>query len=128
MNAREPGRGTDAAWIAQARQLLDESASALDAATVSRLNRARQAALQQRRAARHWMLPAGLVSAAAVLVLAVLAWQGLAPPPRETDFPLGANNSANGDIELVSSDDGLEFYQDLEFYAWLEAQDPDLGS
>ena len=41
----------DEAWIDRAKALLDESAENLDAATLSRLNRARQAALAQRQRA-----------------------------------------------------------------------------
>ena len=131
------------AWVAQATALLDESAQQLDAATLSRLNRARQAALACRRprAARAWFLPAGLASACALL-LAVAVWH--APAPVAGSAPLvtpaaakasataSASATANGngfnanDLDMVSGDDSLEFYQDLEFYAWLDAQD--LGS
>lgn len=111
-------------WAHRARKLLDESAEGLDAATLSRLNRARQAALGQvrPRAARRWLLPAGMASAC-VLLLAVVAWHGRGPGDagRIQDLPFPAPTSS--DIDLVSSDDNLELYQDLEFYAWLDAQD-----
>jgi hypothetical protein len=114
-------------WIGRARTLLDESVDGLDAATLSRLNRARQAALAQvrPRAARRWFLPAGLAGAC-VLLLAVAAWHSHVPgaAARLPELPLTAAASPNGsDIDLVSSDDSLELYQDLEFYAWLDAQD-----
>lgn len=123
------------AWVAQATALLDESAQQLDAATLSRLNRARQAALARRRprAAHAWFLPVGLVSACALL-LAVALWHVRAPGPvagsAALATPAAATATANGsgfnanDLDMVSSDDSLEFYQDLEFYAWLDAQDP----
>jgi hypothetical protein len=118
-------------WVSQARTLLDQSTQELDAATLSRLNRVRQAALAQARprAAQRWVLPAGLASAC-VLLLAVAAWHsslhgGAAPTPA---LPLTVAASSNsGDIDLVSSDDSLELYQNLEFYAWLDAQDQDFG-
>ena len=114
-------------WVGQAKTLLDQSAEGLDAATLSRLNRVRQAALAQARsrAAQRWFLPAGLASAC-MLMLAVAAWHSYAPSgvARPPALPLTA--SANGgDIDLVSSDDSLELYQNLEFYAWLDAQDQD---
>jgi hypothetical protein len=115
----------DHSWVKQAKAVLDQSAEGLDGATASRLNRARQAALAQRARPLRWYLPAGLVSAS-VLLLALFTWHGRAPEPAE--FPLTAKNAAVSDIDLVSSDDSLEFYQDLEFYAWLDAQDQDLGS
>ncbi|MGH8040695.1 MAG: hypothetical protein ACREPN_01480 [Rudaea sp.] len=63
-------------WTEQARRLLNASAQSLDAATLSRLNRARQVALAQRTARRRtWVfLPAGLAAACAML-LAVGVWQ-----------------------------------------------------
>jgi hypothetical protein len=114
-------------WTSRARTLLDESAEGLDAATLSRLNRARQAALAQvrPRAAQRWLLPAGMASAC-LLLLAVVAWhvQGPGGAARLPELPFPASaSSASGDIDLVSSDDSLELYQDLEFYAWLDAQD-----
>lgn len=114
-------------WASRARTLLDESAEGLDAATLSRLNRARQAALAQARprAVQRWFLPAGMASAC-VLLLAVVAWHshGPAGAARLPELPFTASaSSTGGDIDLVSSDDSLELYQDLEFYAWLDAQD-----
>ena len=114
-------------WAGRARTLLDESAEGLDAATLSRLNRARQAALTQAlpRAARRWFLPAGMASAC-VLLLAVVAWHSQVPSgaARLPELPFTASaSSAGSDIDLVSGDDSLELYQDLEFYAWLDAQD-----
>ena len=125
MSAHDPNPG----WLDQARTLLDDSAAGLDAATLSRLNRARQGALAQRRrtAPRRWMLPAGLASACLALFVA-LAWHALLPSGALQELPINSRNVANADMDLVSSDDSLEMYQDLEFYAWLEAQDQDLGS
>jgi ferric-dicitrate binding protein FerR (iron transport regulator) len=114
-------------WTEDARRLLEASAQELDAATLSRLNRARQAALAQRRPrpARAWFLSAGLASACAMLVAVAVVWHapesahmkgGAAP----TESAIGA-----GDLDIVAAEDGLEFYQDLDFYAWLDAQNPD---
>lgn len=127
------------AWVARATALLDESAQQLDAATLSRLNRARQAALTRRcpRAGRPWFLPVGLASACALL-LAVAVWHVRAPTrvagsaALATPAAATASATTNGsgfnadDLNMVSGDDSLEFYQDLEFYAWLDAQN--LGS
>jgi len=117
------------AWVAQARTLLEHSAQGLDAAALSRLNRARQAALAQRRRRmpHPWWLSAGAASACALMV-AVFAWHAHVATVNSQEFPLATKNVAASDMELVSGDDSLEFYQDLEFYAWLDAQDQDLGS
>jgi len=133
MNApsnRPPDAPSGTGWIEQSKQLLDESAANLDAATVSRLNRARQAALgQRRRRVREW-LPVGAVAACTMLVALVLAQNHRHTHSGAPELPLAAHAETAGDVDLVSSEDSLEFYQDLEFYAWLEAQqqDQDLGS
>jgi len=55
-------------WIERARALLDHSAEAIDASTLSRLNRMRQAALAQHRVARpRWTIGAALAGAAAIV-------------------------------------------------------------
>jgi len=113
-------------WTEQAKELLDDSTRNLDAATLSRLNRARQRALEQARprVLRPWFLPAGLASACAVLIAVAVAWH----TPTSTVAPTltGANaGTFAGDLDMMTSDDGIEFYQDLDFYAWLDAQEKD---
>jgi hypothetical protein len=111
-------------WINQTKMLLDDSARDLDAATLSRLNRARQAALDlhRPRTTRVWLLPAGLASAACALLLAVTVWQ----PHRHADTSNGvaapSAAATTSDTDAVADDASPEFYQDLEFYAWLDAQ------
>ena len=105
-------------WTQQAKALLDASVHDLDAATLSRLNRARQAALAQRRkAAPRWFVPAGLASACA-LVLAVAVWHGRTGASRAPGDVVARAATAD-DADLVADD----FYADMEFYAWLDAQD-----
>lgn len=105
-------------WIERATALLDDSARNLDAATVSRLNRARQAALAQpRSAARRWLLGAGFAGAAAcALALAI----GLHRFGAEV-APDKAGAQAD-DVDLINADeDTLDLYENLDFYAWLGA-------
>jgi hypothetical protein len=111
-------------WLAELRARLDESAQSLDAATLSRLNRARQAALAQRRSRvlRGWWLPAAGLAASCALVLAVVAWYPSMHPAGSV--PAGHPTMSDADI---AADDGIEFYQDLEFYAWLDAQEQESG-
>ncbi len=106
-------------WTAQAKQVLDDSAQSLDAATLSRLNRARQTALatRARRPMQFWFLPAGLASACALL-LALAVWQ---PHHAGGSAASNASVASAGDADDGSADTP-EFYQDLEFYAWLDAQ------
>ena len=124
-------------WTAQAKHALDASAQNLDASTRSRLNRARQRALELARPRRFrpWFVPAGLASACAVLLAVAVVWHRpiTVAPAGGSVFTVGTPGmpSASGgglsatDLDLVSSDDGIEFYQDLDFYAWLDAQGQD---
>ncbi|HET8941689.1 MAG TPA: hypothetical protein VFN13_06865 [Rudaea sp.] len=111
-------------WTRNAKALLDVSAQSLDAATLSRLNRARQSALAQRHRRAGWWLPAGLVSAC-MLLLAVGIWQKRAPEHPATSSSASSNAMANfqpDDLQMVSGEDSLDLYQNLDFYAWLDAQ------
>ena len=61
------------AWLERSLALLQQSADGLDAATLSRLNRARQAALAQSRRATHlWWSAAFAGAFALVLALGVV--------------------------------------------------------
>lgn len=104
----------DSPWLANVVQQLDASARDLDAATLSRLNRARQAALAEVRPRRPWLLLAPMLATAAALALAIgLAWR--------TPEPLPAEDPAQ-DFAMLAEGQDLDLYADLEFYAWLDAQ------
>lgn len=109
---------------AQAKALFDDSVDALDARTLSRLNRGRQAALAELGPGRtslrwgRWLPASGLAAAALVTVMLVRGPAGLDPatdPVTATDF------------ELLMNEPSLEMLEDLEFYSWLEAQDLETG-
>ena len=123
MSGHEP-ETRDAASIARTKGALDESVDALDGATLSRLNRARQAALDSSRprAFRPAFLGAGAAAAlSAVLVLALTLHPG--DPARVST----AGADAAADFEMLSSQDTLDLVEDQEFYAWLDAQSPSSG-
>ena len=109
-------------WIERAVALLDESADSLDAATLSRLNRARQAALAQRRSAwSRWLVSGSLAGVTMALVLAFGIGQRRAPLLRLV--PVAVEQA--GDADVLVTDDNLDLYEDLDFYAWLDAQQQD---
>jgi hypothetical protein len=109
-------------WVDRAIALLDESAQALDAVTLSRLNRARQAALAQRRSAlRGWTLGAGLAGATLALVFAFGGGRRTAPVT--VPDPLAAGVSVEADE--LTADDNPDLYENLDFYAWLDAEQQD---
>jgi hypothetical protein len=103
-------------WLERVRAELDASARDLDAATLSRLNRARQAALAAARGrrARLWRYGGPAALAAAFSLLVAIGWWGLRAPASAPD--------AATDFELLAGEDSPELYEDLEFYAWLDAQ------
>lgn len=122
-HGHEP-RDDDARWLDAARRELDAGTEALDAATLSRLNRARQAALEAgtaRRAPR-WLAPA--FAAGACAALAIAAALPLIRGDAEPALPVA---EAGADFEMLATAEDLALYQDLEFYAWLETQPPSGG-
>lgn len=126
MNPHEPRppESPDTAWLEAARRELDAGVDAYDAATLSRLNRARQAALEAARTARRpaWRWPVAFAAAASLLVAVVVAPR-LAPVAPAPDPALGG-----ADLELLAASEDLALYEeDLEFYAWLDAQQPSGG-
>lgn len=106
----------DSAFGQRAAQLLDSSLQSLDAATLSRLNRARQAALVSRTRRRQWAW-GGAFAGAGVGALALVLVFGLyrTPAPMQGQADTIA---AIGDEALLGADD-LALYEDLEFFAWL---------
>jgi len=102
--------------------LLRQGAEDLDADTVMRLRRARQAALAEYDHARRWPAwPGGgwqaVTAAAAVAVVAVGLWVGrFVPPAVPGDVPHPEQASA---LEVIPVDDNLELVEDLDFYAWM---------
>ena len=100
--------------IAGAREAMARRDESLDGETLSRLRRARSAALDES-AGRHSLanlwLPAGLASAAAVVAVALLVGQGEAPHREEVDLL--------ADAWILDEEAELEMIEDVEFYQWL---------
>ena len=106
------------------RQELDAGASRLDAGTLARLQEARLRALSSVRRDRRgrlslpfvprWVTAGGL-AAAAVVVLSVSFW--VATP--RTPLPIQQTD----EVEILTSQEHLDLYADLEFYRWLAADD-----
>lgn len=125
MNARErkpDAPALDAPWLDDVRARLDESARDLDAATLSRLNQARQAALAAARPrAPWWRFAPWLVGATATAALALAVGLALTLPgsPEPAVAPVAAGLDA-ADFDMLAAPDDLALYEDMEFYAWLD--------
>lgn len=104
--------------VSHIRQRMDQSCNALDGQTLSRLNRIRHAALERKQArASRMLLPFGGFVTACVLVVSVMMFApGRAP---ETE----AVPSALEDLDILTSSDSLDLYEDYEFYQWLAEND-----
>jgi hypothetical protein len=109
-----------------ARAVLEASIARIDARTRSRLNQARQAALETvGRGNRPWwrsfaLMPAGAVAAA--LLLTVMLWHR-APAVREAPL-LEGHVSAVEDVDLLADAEGLDLIEgwDGPFYEWAADQ------
>lgn len=100
----------------QAKSAFDESVERLDAATLSKLNRSRQAALAEARSSRirwqYWMPATG--AAAAVLLAVMMLQPGQVPDAIEAPA---------SDFEIMMSEESIDMIEELEFYSWLDTQD-----
>ncbi len=106
--------------LKMSKATLDQAVDGLDDATLRDLRRVRREALladkpavSEKRPA--WLLPvSGLATAAAVAILTVSLW--LTPPENDpvAQFPPLEDLALLGDVE------SLEFYEDLDFYLWLD--------
>jgi hypothetical protein len=108
---------TDEQLSQQAKDAFDKSVDGLDAATLSRLNRGRQAALAElaHPPARLWLawLPATGVAAAVLLLTFTLR------SPVDVD----AISAPAMDLDILLGEESIEMIEDLEFYSWLDTQE-----
>ena len=103
---------------------LDEKATEIDAASLSKLRQARASAIAHAERKPFWsntwfLLPAGALATAASLALTLTLW--LQAPQEQLPLPPGLT-----DLELLASGDELELIEELEFYRWLE-NEPSIG-
>ncbi len=98
-------------------ETLQEKTDNLDAATLSRLNQARQQALHDAQGQRRgrW-IPGGVAAAAAMLAL-LISTGHRTPPPAQ---PLLSQPLP--ELTILSSDESLEMLQELEFFVWLDEE------
>ena len=114
----------ESAFLDRVRRTLDDSADNLDARTLSQLTQARHRAMEEAKSKPSvlrrpfWLSLAGLVTAMAVVVLAIF----LARDPSGPEY-----YSAIEDVEILAASENPEFFADMEFYAWLAEEMDDAG-
>jgi hypothetical protein len=109
-------------FIDNVKKALHLDAENLDADTQAKLTRMRRKALDagERKGfdIRQWFtLPVAGWATACLLVLGLAIYL---QQPNGTPLPLE-------DIDLLAAEDNLEFYDGLEFYAWLAEEEIDAG-
>ncbi len=103
----------DPATRQRVRAHLDQGAERLNVYTLHRLAQARAAALNGERRQHPWLIPSlGAAVAAALLVSVTLQMTHVSD--------MAPVEVATFDLELLTSHDDLDMYQDLEFYTWLD--------
>lgn len=123
-DTRDQVQTTDAAeaeFLTRMRQQLDRSCDGLDARTVSRLNSIRHTALEhkQKRFSPLWLSFGGMVTATFLvfsLNLTSLQLPGSGASLKEPATTLE-------DIEILTTTESLDFYEEYEFYQWLAEND-----
>jgi hypothetical protein len=122
----------DQAFELRARELLQDSAQALDGRLRSRLTQARHAALAampaNARAANPWRrwIPAGAVASAALMALLLVNQHGVSQPgvnqfgvaqPGAVPATLVAANGLD-DLDILADNDAVDMSDDYDFYDW----------
>ena len=95
------------------KQALDDSTDALDASTLSKIRLVRARAVEKvgNKSFNWFGVLSGALATACVMVFAIMIL--LKSPTPVQSVPVD-------DIEMISSSDNLEMFEDLEFYLWLE--------
>jgi hypothetical protein len=112
MNDDKPDAPSASALLADIKQQLDNSVDALDAVTCARLQAARLNALQTQ-GRRIWAIYAAPALMASLLVFSLAVFISTQPPGGATLME---------DIQMLGANEEIDFYENLEFYQWLDAQ------
>ena len=127
----DPAAEGEARFVARARDVLLEGVDSLDGRTRSRLTQARQAAIAQLDSGSsrpailpgRWLAPAGGLAAAvlvAALWLSGTAW--VETSPQSAGSTVAVAGSPLDDIAIMADAESLELLEEIEFYAWLDAE------
>ena len=109
---------TDEQLAQKAKEAFDQSVDGLDAATLSRLNRSRHAALAAVKSSpipsgQSWLRWASATGVTAAVLLLLFSQQGPGNVEVITAPAL--------DLEILLSEESIEMLEELEFYSWLDA-------
>ena len=106
----------DERLVTEIKKALDASVETLPAYAVNHLREARQQALAGKvKTHRPWLafprwVTAGGLATAAVAILTVSLWVAVPRPQKPV---------VDDELDQITSQEQLEFYEDLEFFRWL---------
>ena len=105
---------------------LDQAETNIDAQTLARLRQVRANAINQAedmstntRGWMNWALPAMSVSATAVIAVLAINLRLMSLEQPELLAEVSNLETMMSELEIISTEQDLEFYHDLEFYQWL---------
>lgn len=113
----------EAEFLTRVQRQLDQSCDRLDARTVSQLNSIRHAALEPRQKKFNplWLSFGGMVTATFLIFSLNLTSLQL---PGSVGLPVENEEAATlEDIEILTTTESLDFYEEYEFYQWLAEND-----
>ena len=118
----------DRSFTQNIQQSLDNSVEKLDVEISRRLRLARYQALEAYQEKHTNWKPVGGFALATMLLVAIGVWQFAGNQSieqlNERDTVIAQNID---DLELIAATDSLQFYQDLDFYQWLDAVEDNAG-
>ena len=106
-------------FISHVKKALDQQTDALDGETLSKLNQARQAAIQHAGhkpglgLTRTWVPWGGV--AAAILLTSIFMFKA--------EEMAIVTDGAVDEMEIIASSESLDLYEQLDFYMWLLEED-----
>jgi hypothetical protein len=102
-------------FLHQVKSTLDQSVDELDDATLRALRSARHEAVAASKKRPAWSMPVGgLAVAATVAAFSVSLWLTDSQPGMNAQLP------PLEDLALLGDAESLEFYEELDFYLWLD--------
>lgn len=111
----------DRKFAAAAKQLLDQAADDLDGDTLSRLHHARSRALAgTEKRLPFFCRPFPLMITSTLATAALVLFVAFGPSPQET-----IEKNLVADLGLLTAEESLEFFEDIEFYEWLSTVEGD---
>ena len=114
-------------FVERARQSLEARAAELDPQLVIQLREARRTALASPRRVGHRGWVPALAAASLAAVFVGVMWFGAETQTPEAGIVQASLENGATDFALLTSREDLEFYEQLDFYFWLDQRSADAG-